>query len=80
MTATMTATMTQVPATTTAVKKATFLKLDECFFHPAKTMANNATKKVKVFCLMPDLAQQIQLQEFTCKISCCLLSKTTQQL
>ncbi len=43
-TATMTATMTQVPAMTTAIKKAT-VKHVECFLHPAKTGANNATVK-----------------------------------
>jgi hypothetical protein len=37
--------MTQVPAITTAITKATLLKLDECFLHPAKTGANNATIK-----------------------------------
>jgi hypothetical protein len=44
-TATMTATMTQVPAITTAIMKATLLKLDKCFLHPAKTSASNATIK-----------------------------------
>ncbi len=44
MTATMTATMTQVPAITTAIIKVT-IKLVECFLHPTKTGANNATNK-----------------------------------
>jgi hypothetical protein len=57
LTAITTATMTQVPAITTAITKAT-LKLDKCFLHPTKTGANNATIKVKVFCFMPNLAQQ----------------------
>jgi hypothetical protein len=45
MTATMTATMTQVPSITTANTKAKLLKLDNCFLHPAKASANNATIK-----------------------------------
>ncbi len=44
LTATSTVTMTQVPATTTAIMKAT-IKLVECFLHPTKTGANNATNK-----------------------------------
>jgi hypothetical protein len=44
-TSTMTVTMTQVPAITTAITKATLLKLDKCFLHPAKTSVNNATIK-----------------------------------
>jgi hypothetical protein len=44
MAATRTATMTKVPAMTTAITKAT-IKLIECFLHPAKTGANNATNK-----------------------------------
>jgi hypothetical protein len=44
MTTTMTVTMTKVPAITTAITKAT-IKLVECFLHPAKTGANNATNK-----------------------------------
>ncbi len=36
--------MTKVPAMTTAITKAT-IKLIECFLHPAKTGANNATNK-----------------------------------
>jgi hypothetical protein len=39
------ATMTQVPATTTAITKTTLLKLDKFFLHPAKMMANNAITK-----------------------------------
>jgi hypothetical protein len=62
MIATTTATMTQVPARTTATRTATtiatLLKLDECFLHPAKMMANDATLNAKVFCFMPDSAQQ----------------------
>jgi hypothetical protein len=42
LTATSTATMTQVPAITTAITKAT-IKLVKCFLHPAKTGANNTT-------------------------------------
>jgi hypothetical protein len=42
MTATMTATITKVPAITTAITKAKLLKLDKCFLHPTKTDANNA--------------------------------------
>jgi hypothetical protein len=44
-TAIMTATMTQYPAITTAITKATLLKLDKCFLHPAKVSANNSTIK-----------------------------------
>jgi hypothetical protein len=44
-TATMTATMTQVLAKTTAITKAIQNKLVECFLHPAKSNANNATNK-----------------------------------
>jgi hypothetical protein len=38
-------TMTQVHAIATATTKAKLLKLDECFLHPTKTGANNATIK-----------------------------------
>jgi hypothetical protein len=80
LSATLTATMTQVPAITTAITKGT-IKLDECFLHPAKTGANNATnKRVKVFCFMLISAQQLQLQEFTHKVSCCFRSMAIQQL
>jgi hypothetical protein len=41
----MTSTMTQVPAITTSITKATLLKLDKCLLHPTKTSANNATIK-----------------------------------
>jgi hypothetical protein len=44
LTATLTATTTQVPAITTAITKVT-IKLDKCFLHSAKTGANNATIK-----------------------------------
>ncbi len=37
--------MTQVLTITTAITKAKLLKLVECFLHPAKTGANNATNK-----------------------------------
>jgi hypothetical protein len=57
-TATMTATMTQVLAKTTAITKAIENKLVECFLHPTKSSANNATNKVKVLCFMLFLAQQ----------------------
>jgi hypothetical protein len=48
LTATMTqvhaiVTMTQVHAIATATTKVKLLKLDECFLHPAKPSANNAT-------------------------------------
>jgi len=50
MTATMTqvhtiATISQVHARATATMKAKLLKLDECFMHPTKTGAYNATVK-----------------------------------
>jgi hypothetical protein len=45
LTATKTASKTHVPATMTATTKATLLKLDKCFLHPAKTTANNSTLK-----------------------------------
>jgi hypothetical protein len=45
LTATTTATMTQVLAKTTAITKVIQNKLDECFLHPAKTSASNATNK-----------------------------------
>jgi hypothetical protein len=64
MTATKTATMTQIPATTTAIMKVTLFKFDKCFLHPAKITANNATIKVKVFASCP-----IQLSNFDCKNS-----------
>ena len=51
-------------------------KLDECILHPAKMMANSATKSLL---LTPKSAQQIQWHK-THRISCCLASKTTQQL
>jgi hypothetical protein len=38
-TATMTATMTQVPTKTTAIKKVILIKVDKCYLHPAKTIA-----------------------------------------
>ena len=53
MTATMTVTMTQVPAMTTAISKGT-IKLVECFLHPTKTGANNATIKLKSFASCPN--------------------------
>jgi hypothetical protein len=64
MTATTTATMTQVPAMTTAITKGSN-KLVECFLHPAKTGDINATVIVKVFCFMPKLAQQLQQHKCT---------------
>ncbi len=54
MTAIETATMTQVPAITSAITKAIHNKLDVCILHPANMMANNAHWKVS--CFMPNLA------------------------
>jgi hypothetical protein len=48
MTATMIATITQVLAIATAITKAT-IKLVECFLHPTKTGANNATNESERF-------------------------------
>ena len=57
-TATITATMTQVPAKTTAISKAT-IKLVECFLHPAKTGANNATVKSESLLLHAQIGSAI---------------------
>jgi hypothetical protein len=78
LTATSTATMTQVPAITTAITKAT-IKLDKCFLHPVKTGATMQQIKVKVFCFMLFLAQHLRLQEFTHQVSCCFTIMTIQQ-
>jgi hypothetical protein len=52
LTETSTATMTQVPATTTAIMKAT-IKLVECFLHPTKTAIRTATyaQSFLLFCI-----------------------------
>ncbi len=59
MTATMIATMTQVPTITTAITNMT-IKLVECFLHPAKTGANNAKFMTQVSCcLSVETTQQL---------------------
>jgi hypothetical protein len=45
--ATKTAIKTHVSATMTVTTKATLLKLDKCFLHAAKMMANNSTIKLE---------------------------------
>jgi hypothetical protein len=77
-TATMTATMTQVPAMTTAISKAT-IKLVECFLHPAKTGANNATVKSESLLPRAQIGSAITAA-LNAQISCCFPSETTQQL
>jgi hypothetical protein len=77
LTTTTTATMTQVLAISTAISKAT-IKLDECFLHPAKTGANNATNKSESLLLHALFGSAITMQEFTHQVSCCFTSMTIQ--
>ncbi len=53
--------MTQVQATATATMKAELLKLDECFLHPAKTGANNATIKSESLLLHAQIGSAITM-------------------
>jgi hypothetical protein len=64
-TATMTATMTQVLAKTNAITEAIQNKLVECFLHPVKSSANNATNKSE----SPLLHALFWLSNFDCKNS-----------
>jgi hypothetical protein len=53
--------MTQVHAIAIATTKAKLLKLDECFLHPAKTGANNATIKSEILLLHAQIGSAITI-------------------
>jgi hypothetical protein len=65
-TATMTAMMTQVPTTTTAITKEALLKLDKCFLHSAKTTAKNSTIKSESLLLHDRFGSAILTARFFC--------------